>query len=123
MPFISPQKIFEFTPGAKTPFSLDLFGTAKAVPFPVPLLSRPLHILQVDAFFRHLVERRKLTQTLNGFDDAICDVVHLGFGIEAADAEANRTVRQVVPRAQSLQYIRWLKRRRGACRTAGNGDV
>src|ERR1022692_4337434 len=103
---------------------LDFFPFVRFTSCSLPtLLSRPLHILQVDAFFRHLVERRKLTQTLNGFDDAISNIVHLGFGIEAADAEANRTVRQVVTRAQSLQYIRWLKRRRGACRTAGNGDV
>src|ERR1039458_9561386 len=112
MPCISPIAFWNLVPFVRS--------TRCSLP---TLLSRPLHILQVDAFFRHLVERRKLTQTLNGFDDAISNIVHLGFGIEAADAEANRTVRQVVTRAQSLQYIRWLKRRRGACRTAGNGDV
>ena len=33
------------------------------------------------------------------------------------------TVRQIVTRAQSLQDIRWLKRRRGACRSARDRHV
>src|SRR5258708_6874612 len=85
--------------------------------------SRPLHILQIDAFLRHLVQRRKSAQTLDGFNDAVGHVIDFGSSVEAADAEADRTVRQVVAGAQSLQYIRWLKRRGGACRTAGNCDV
>jgi hypothetical protein len=72
------------------------------VPFPISLLSRPFHVLQVDAFFCHFVERREFTQALDGFDNAIRDIVNLGFGIEAADAETNRAVRQVVARAESL---------------------
>src|SRR5260370_38909618 len=84
--------------------------------YPVLLLSRPLHIFQVDAFLRHLIERRKFAQPLNRFDDAVGNIIDLGFGIEAPDAEANRAVGQVIACAESLQYIRWLQRRGGACR-------
>src|ERR1700722_17144556 len=83
-------------------------------------ISRPLHIGQIDAFFRHFVQRRKLAQAFDGFDHAICDVIDFGLSIETADAEANRAVSQIVARAQSLQYIRWLQSRRSARRTAGN---
>ena len=71
--------------------------------------SCPLHVFQIDAFFRHFVERRKFAQALHGFDDAIGHVVHFGFGVEASDAEADGAVRQIVSGAQSLQYIRWLQ--------------
>src|SRR5579864_5223229 len=98
------------------------YGTAKAVPFHF-LLSCPLHVFQVDAFFCHLIERREFTEAFNGFDDAVRNVVDFSFGVEAADAETNGTVRQIVAGAESLQYIRWLQRRRGASRSAGNCDV
>ena len=71
--------------------------------------SRPLYVFQIDAFFRHFVQRRKFAQALDGFDDAIGDVVNLGFGIKTTDAEADGTVRQIVSGAESLQYIRWLQ--------------
>src|SRR5260370_3718644 len=91
--------------------------------YPVLLLSRPLHIFQVDAFLRHLIERRKFAQPLNRFDDAVRNIIDLGLGIEAPDAEADRAVGQVIACAESLQYIRWLQRRGGAVRTAGNRYV
>src|SRR5260370_22462669 len=84
--------------------------------YPVLLLSRPLHIFQVDAFLRHLIERRKFARPLNRFDDAVRNIIDLGLGIEAPDAEADRAVCQVIACAESLQYIRWLQRRGGACR-------
>src|SRR5260370_36745042 len=84
--------------------------------YPVLLLSRPLHIFQVDAFLRHLIERRKFAQPLNRFDDAVRNIIDLGLGIAAPDAEADRAVGQVIACAESLQYVRWLQRRGGACR-------
>src|SRR5215469_15499826 len=87
------------------------------------LLRGPLHALQVDAFFRHFVEWRKFAQALYRLDYAISDVIDFGVGVEASDAEADGAVRQVIARAQGLQYIRWLQRRRGAGRAAGNRDV
>src|SRR5437660_863515 len=57
------------------------------------------------------------------FAHSVRHVVALGFRIGAADAEADGTVRQIVTRAQSLQDIRWLKRRRGACRSARDRHV
>src|SRR5271170_6491575 len=83
----------------------------------------PFHTLQVNALFRHLVERRQFAQTQNRFNHAIGYVIDFGFGVESSDSEADRAVRQIVARAQSLQYIRWLKRRRGACRSARNRDI
>src|SRR6185312_8873850 len=53
------------------------------------LLCRPLYALQIHAFFRHFVQRRKLAQAFHGFDDPVGDVIHFGFGVEAADAETN----------------------------------
>src|SRR5260370_13232924 len=85
--------------------------------------SSPLYIFQIDAFLRHFVERRKFAQALDGFDDAVGHVIDFGCGIEAADAETDRAVRQVVARPQSLQYIRWLQRRGGACRTTRNCNI
>src|SRR5579872_1979100 len=98
------------------------YGTAQAAPFHF-LLSCPLHVFEIDAFFCHLVQRREFAETFDSFDHAVRNVVDFGFGVEAADAETNRTVRQVVAGAESLQYIRWLQRRRGASRSAGNCDV
>ena len=49
----------------------DASGTTETVPFAISLLSCPLHILQVDAFLRHLVQRRKLAQALHHFDHAV----------------------------------------------------
>ena len=82
-----------------------------------------LHLLQIDAFFHHLVEWGKFAQAFSRLDDAIDNVVDFRFGIEASDSEANRAVRQIVARTQGLQYIRWLQRRRRARRSAGNCDV
>src|ERR1700758_3835128 len=120
----------------RLPSRLD--GTAEEVPFqflpwlasqyPVlatrySLLSGPLHVFQVDAFFGHFVERRKLAQALDRFDHTIGHIVDFRLGIESPNAKANRAMRQVVAGAESLQYIRWLQRRRGARRSAGNRYV
>src|SRR5580692_10002379 len=111
--------------GAKALFSVRTF-TARLKSCPDTNLVRfsgPLHIGQIDAFLRHFVQRRKFAQALDGFNDTVGYVVDLGSGVEAADAETDRTVRQVVAGAQSLQYIRWFQSRRGACRTAGNCNI
>src|SRR6201982_1314447 len=85
--------------------------------------SCPLHIFQIDAFLRHFVKRRKFTQAFDGLAHAIGYIVNFSLGIKAADPEADGAVRQIVARAQSLQYIRWFQRRRGACRSTGNRHV
>ena len=65
-------------------------------------ISSPLHIRQVDAFFGHFVERRKFAEALYRLDDAVGDVVDFGFGVEAADAEADGAVGQIVAGAESF---------------------
>src|SRR5712671_525902 len=78
------------------------------------LLSCPLHILKIDSLFRHLIKRRKFAQALHRLNDAVGHVVNFSFGVKTANAEANRTMRQIVACPECLQYIRWLKRRGGA---------
>src|ERR1019366_4995661 len=116
----------------KGAFTSSLYGIAKAMPRYEPhffrslfsaLLSRPLHALQVHTLFRHFVERRQFAQTQHGFDHAVAYVIDLGFGVESSDAEANRTVCQIVAGAESFQNVRGLERRRGARRSAGNRDI
>ncbi len=77
----------------------------------------PLHTLQINAFFRHLVEWRKFAQTLHGFDDAVGNVIDFSLGVEASDAEADGAVRQIVSGAEGFQNLTWLKRCGGACRS------
>ena len=51
------------------------------------------------------------------------DVIHFFLGVEAAEAEADRGVRQIVADAQRLQHVAGLERRRGAGRAARHRDV
>ena len=74
---------------------------------PCCLLSLVLAVLmrdpltcQIHALFRHLIERRKFAQLRDHVDDAAGDVIDFFFGVEAAQAEADRGVRQVVADAQ-----------------------
>src|SRR5438270_5212677 len=57
------------------------------------LFRRPLHALQIDSLFRHLVKRRKLAQPFYCLANSIGNVVHFRFGIESTDAETDRAVR------------------------------
>src|SRR5579863_61483 len=85
--------------------------------------SGPLYVFQVDAFFCHFVERRKFAEALYGFYYAVGYIIDFSCGVETADAETNRAMRQIVTRTEGLQYIRWFKRRGGACRAARNCDI
>src|ERR1700686_4076982 len=99
-------------------------GAAEAAPLQTLVrFRRPLHTLQVHTFFRHFIEWRQFAQTQYRLNYAVAHVIDLSLGVEAPDTEADRTVRQIVARAESLQYIRWFKRRRGACRSARNRDI
>ena len=51
------------------------FVTFEACNDSVRLLACPLHVLQIDAFFRHLVQRRQLAQPFHRFDDAVGHVI------------------------------------------------
>ena len=53
----------------------------------------------------------------------LADVVDLFLGVEAADAEANRRVRQLLADAERAQHVRRLERRRGARRARRHRDV
>ena len=85
--------------------------------------SSPLHIFQIDAFLRHFVQRRKLPQPLDGLNHAIRHIIDFGFSIESSNAKPNRAVRQIVARRPEPSIRSWLKRRRGACRSAGNRNI
>src|SRR5207302_1808136 len=83
----------------------------------------PFDLREVDSFFHHLVQRRKLSQLLHCVDDAIRYIVNLSFRVESSDTEADGAVRHVIAQTQGLQYIRWLECGRGARRTTGNCNV
>jgi len=86
-------------------------------------LGRPLHLGKVDAFLVHLVQRRKLAQTPHHIHNLRRHVIHLGLGVKAPQPKADRTVRQIVARAQSLQHVARLQCRRSASRTAGDRNI
>src|SRR5271163_3563106 len=75
------------------------------------LVRLPLNLRNIDAFLHHLIERRQLAKFLHDVDQLVGYVIDFGLVVEAAQAEADRAVRDIVAEAQSLQYIRWLKRR------------
>jgi len=74
----------------------------------------PLDLAQVDAFLDHLVERREFAEVLHHVDDLVAHVVDLGLGVEAAQAEADGAVRDVVAEAERLEHEAGLQRGGGA---------
>ena len=60
------------------------------------LVGGPLDLAKVDAFLDHLVERRHLAEVLDYRDDLVRDVVDFGFIVEAAEAEADGAVRDII---------------------------
>ena len=82
-----------------------------------------MKLAQVDAFFRHLVERRKLAQFAHHVDQFVGHVIDLFFRVEAADAEADGGMRDIVAHAQRLQHVTRLERGRRAGRAARNRDI
>ena len=78
------------------------------------LVGGPLDLAEVDAFFDHLVEGREFAELDDYFDDLVGDVVDFGLGVEAADAEADGAVGNVVTEAEGLEDVAGLERGRGA---------
>ena len=74
----------------------------------------PLDLGEVDAFFDHLVEGGELAELDDYVDDLVGDVVDFGFGVEAAEAEADGAVGYVVAEAEGLEDVAGLERGRGA---------
>ena len=60
----------------------------------------PLDLGEVDAFLDHLVERGELAEVLDDGDDLVGDVVDFCLGVEAAEAEADGGVGDVVAEAE-----------------------
>jgi hypothetical protein len=61
----------------------------------------PLHFGDVYAFLGHLVKRRKLTQFGDDLDHLVDHIVHFLLRVKAAEAEADRGVRQVFSDARA----------------------
>ena len=69
---------------------------------PVLLMRGPDNLGKIDAFFGHLVERRKLAQLLHHVDHLVGHVIDFVFRVEPAEAEPDGRMRQVVARAQAF---------------------
>ena len=65
----------------------------------------------------------KFSQPADDFDNAIGDVIHFFFRIEAADSEPDRCVGQILSDAERLQNIRRFQTRRSAGRSGRNRNV
>src|SRR5882672_11642834 len=89
----------------------------------VRAFASPFHSLQVNAFFRHFIKRRKFPQPQNHVNELVRYVVHFRLSVEASNAETNRTVCQVVARTQTLEYVGRFQSCRRTSRTAGDGNV
>ena len=83
----------------------------------------PLDLAEVDAFLDHLVEWREFAKVLDDVDDLVADVIDLGLGVEAAQAEAYGRVRDVVTEAERLEDVAGFERSRGAGGAGADGDV
>src|SRR4051812_3868791 len=70
---------------------------------------RPLHAGEVDPLLVHLVKRGHLPELVDLADHQIRHVVDLLLGVEAAEAEADRRVRQVVADAHGVEDVRRLE--------------
>ena len=68
-------------------------------------LRLPLHGRQIDAFLRQLVQRRHLAKARDHVRQLVCHVIHFFVSGPAAQAEANRRVREIVARAERLQDV------------------
>ena len=66
----------------------------------------------------HLVERRHARAALDLADHEVGDVVDFFLGVEAAEAEADGRVRELVADAQRAQHVARLEARAGAGRAA-----
>src|SRR5450756_2691272 len=87
------------------------------------LVRGPLNLGEVDSLFDHLVERRQFAELQDHVDELVGDVVHLRLGVEAAKAEADGAVRDVVAEAESLEDVAGLQGGRGAGRAGADGDI
>ena len=55
---------------------------------------------QIDAFFGHFVERRKIAKPFHRFNHAFRHVIHFFVRVETADSKSNAGVRQVFADAE-----------------------
>ena len=99
------------------------YREVEAYALPECLVGSPLDLGEVDAFLDHLVERGELAEVLDDGDDLVGDVVDLCLGVEAAEAEADGGVSDVVAEAEGLEDVAGLQRGGGAGRAGGDSDV
>ena len=86
-------------------------------------MRRALDLGRVVVFLRCLVERGQLTQLRHHVNDLVRNVFHLGSGVEATQAEADRAVSHIVVQSQRLQDVAWLQLGRGAGLTGRDGNI
>src|SRR5262249_28600232 len=79
--------------------------------------------LEIHALEVHLPERGQIAKLLHLVDDELDDMVHLFLGIETAEAEADRRVRQLLADAEGAEDVARLERGRSAGRARRDGDV
>src|SRR3954468_16704200 len=85
---------------------------------PSRLVGCPVHGGEVDSLFVHLVQGRHLPQLVDLADHEVGDVVDLLQRVEAAEAEADRRVGEVVADAHRVEHVRGLEAGAGAGRAA-----
>src|ERR1700722_9916064 len=83
----------------------------------------PLHLGDVDAFLGHLVKWRELAQFGDDLDHLVDHVVDFLLRVEAAEAEADRGVRQGFADAQRLEDVAGLQGGRSASGAARYRNV
>src|SRR5208282_6045252 len=83
----------------------------------------PLHLGDVDTFLGHLVKWRKLAQLGDDLDHLFDDIVDFLLRVKATEAEADRSVGQVLSDAQSLEDVARFQRGGSTRRTARYRDV
>src|SRR5579862_5528811 len=75
-------------------------------------VGRPLHALQIDAFFVHLPKRREVAKPPNLFDDQVCNVVDFFFRVEATETKSNAGVGELISDAERTKNVARLQARR-----------
>lgn len=83
----------------------------------------PFDTVEIDALLDKLPQRAELAEESDALPDGVEDVVDLGVGGEAADAEADTAVRALVAVAQGAEDVGGLERGGCASGTGRQGDV
>lgn len=99
------------------------FKLYKSCSFQSTLVTTPLNGVEVDTLLHKLPQRTELTQEGNTFLHCLENVVNLGVGGEATDAEADTAVGALVTAAESTENVRGFKG--GGCTggTGGKSDI